>query len=82
MWRAHRENDMGAPYFLPIDPVERRLDMKKLLVVTLLAALAAPLSGCYIAPVGPGYARPVAVAPVWIPGHFGPYGRWIPGHYA
>jgi hypothetical protein len=56
--------------------------MKTLVMAALLVTVSASLSGCYIAPVGPGYARPVAVAPVWIPGHYGPYGHWIPGHYA
>jgi hypothetical protein len=56
--------------------------MKRVLILLMLVTVAAPLAGCYVAPVGPVYGRPYAAVPVWIPGHWGPYGHWVPGHYA
>lgn len=57
--------------------------MKRLRILCLLAAAAAPLAGCVVAPVGPVARGPVPYAGAyWVPGHFGPYGAWHPGHWA
>lgn len=52
--------------------------LKRLTLVLLLAATAAPLAGCVVAPAGPRH--PYAGA-YWVPGHYGPYGAWHPGHW-
>jgi len=52
--------------------------MKRLMVLLLLAAVIAPVSGCVVYPAHP---RPYAAA-YWAPGHFGAYGVWHPGHWA
>ena len=49
-----------------------KLNQLKLLLGALFVAVT--LSGCYVAPYGPGC--------VWVPGHYGPYGGWHPGHCA
>jgi hypothetical protein len=44
-------------------------------VVALVAGAA--LAGCY-----PEYVvRPVHCPAVWVPGHYGPWGRWHRGHW-
>ena len=55
--------------------------MAKLFGIFVLALTAMPLAGCYVTPApGPVVYAP-APGPVWIPGHYGPYGGWIPGHW-
>lgn len=49
-----------------------KLHRLKLLTGALLVAVM--LSGCVVGPAGPGC--------YWVPGHYGPYGRWHPGHCA
>jgi hypothetical protein len=49
--------------------------MKKLVIFALLAA---SLTGCVVAPVGPA-PHPGAY---WVPGHYGASGYWHPGHWA
>jgi hypothetical protein len=50
--------------------------MKKLMILALLAAGLAPLTGCIVAPApGPYHAH-------WVPGYYGPYGGYHPGHWS
>ncbi|MDR5759235.1 hypothetical protein [Caballeronia sp. LZ035] len=45
---------------------------------------AAPPAPVVVAPPAPVVVAPPVVAQspyVWVPAHYGPYGRWIPGHW-
>jgi hypothetical protein len=51
------------------------LVMTKLYALVLLGILGS--AGCYTE-----YAvRPTHCVAVWVPGHYGPFGRWHPGHW-
>jgi hypothetical protein len=43
----------------------------------VLAVAAVGASGCYTEYV----VRPTHCRAVWVPGHYGPWGRWHPGHW-
>jgi hypothetical protein len=45
--------------------------LKSFRSVVAIILLTATIGGCVVA-AGPG---------VWVPGHYGPYGRWHHGHY-
>jgi hypothetical protein len=47
-----------------------RVNLVLLLCVSLLA-------GCYTEYT----VRPTQCVAVWVPGHYGPFGRWRPGHW-
>lgn len=49
--------------------------MRRAVSAILLVVTMALVSGCVVYP-----ARPYAAA-YWVPGHYGPYGRWFPGHW-
>lgn len=49
--------------------------MKKLMILALLVASLAPLTGCVVAPA-PYYHRH------WVGGYYGPYGSYHPGHWS
>jgi len=45
--------------------------------IVLALVAGAGVGGCYTEyAVRPGHCRAV-----WIPGHYGPWGRWRPGHW-
>jgi len=52
--------------------------MRQTLCAMLLALVAgASVGGCYTE-----YPyRPTGCLAVWVPGHYGPWGRWRPGHW-
>ena len=50
--------------------------MKKLMILALLAASLAPLTGCVVAPAPHPYHAH------WVPGYYGPYGGYHPGHWS
>ncbi|MDR5836290.1 hypothetical protein [Caballeronia sp. LZ034LL] len=46
--------------------------------------VVAPPAPVVVAPPAPVVVAPAVVARppyVWVPAHYGPYGRWIPGHW-
>ena len=51
--------------------------MRTLCLVALALVVGIAAGGCY-----QEYAvRPVHCPAVWVPGHYGAFGRWRPGHW-
>lgn len=55
--------------------------MKRLVLIGLVLALAAPLGGCVVVPRHGYGARPYAGAH-WVPRHYNRAGYWVRGHWA
>ncbi len=51
--------------------------MRTLRAVVLALAAGGALGGCYTE----YQVRPVGCRAVWVPGHYGPWGRWHPAHW-